>query len=206
MGSGAYRLFRPKDQAHADDMRARGRPAVCSSPWRPGFREWYIRGLSKIAVYPCDLSSVRSGIVKEAIMDSSLAAKTLAPAGEAIVTVDATAKVTSWNPAAERLFGHAESAMVGHSVAVIIPEAFRPRHVAAFHAALGKWETGRRRLAGAGGRDRGGRHSRAARNDPRLDPGRCGAARRGRRRPATAGHAANFFPLILRIANFGRWS
>jgi PAS domain S-box-containing protein len=62
---------------------------------------------------------------------------TLASAGDAIVTVDARGVISSWNPRAAALLGHAASDAVGQTLALIVPEAFRPRHVAGFHAALG---------------------------------------------------------------------
>jgi PAS domain S-box-containing protein len=83
-----------------------------------------------------DSSLAVSTVAVSTLAVSTVASSAVASAGDAIVTVDATAKVTSWNHAAERLFGRAASAMIGQGLAVIIPEEFRPRHVAAFHAAL----------------------------------------------------------------------
>jgi PAS domain S-box-containing protein len=68
-------------------------------------------------------SSVLGGAIVEAIAD-------------AVVTLDTKGIVTSWNPAAESLLGHPSTEMVGTTLAALIPEEFRTRHVAGFHAAL----------------------------------------------------------------------
>lgn len=65
-----------------------------------------------------------------------IGAEALARAGDAIITVDATGQITSWNLAAERLLGHTASEAVGQTLALIVPPEHRPRHVAAFHAAM----------------------------------------------------------------------
>jgi diguanylate cyclase (GGDEF)-like protein/PAS domain S-box-containing protein len=41
---------------------------------------------------------------------------------QAIITIDAERVVTSWNPAAERLFGYSAEEMVGHSLKRLIPD------------------------------------------------------------------------------------
>lgn len=48
--------------------------------------------------------------------------------GDAIVVCDASGAITFWNPAAERLFGFAESEALGRSLDLIIPERQRQRH------------------------------------------------------------------------------
>jgi PAS domain-containing protein len=68
-------------------------------------------------------SSVLGGATVEAIAD-------------AVVTLDSEGIVTSWNPAAESLLGHPSTEMVGTTLAALIPEEFRTRHMAGFHAAL----------------------------------------------------------------------
>jgi PAS domain S-box-containing protein len=62
--------------------------------------------------------------------------ETISAAGDAVITVDRTGTITSWNPAAERLFGHTETEAVGQTLVLIIPAEHRPRHVAAFHRAI----------------------------------------------------------------------
>lgn len=57
-------------------------------------------------------------------------------AGDAIVTVDASGRITMWNAAAERLLGHEASDAVGQTLALVIPERNRPRHIAGFHEAM----------------------------------------------------------------------
>jgi PAS domain S-box-containing protein len=60
----------------------------------------------------------------------------LAFAGDAVVTVDTGGQITSWNRAAERILGHTGSEAVGQTLALLVPPEHRPRHIAAFHAAM----------------------------------------------------------------------
>jgi PAS domain S-box-containing protein len=69
-------------------------------------------------------------------LDPTLAAHAVAAAGDAIVTLDHSAKVTSWNRAAEQLLGFSRQEAVEQGLALIIPAEYRARHVAAFHAAM----------------------------------------------------------------------
>src|SRR5262249_11088948 len=49
-------------------------------------------------------------------------------AGDAIIAAGADGSIVFWNPAAERIFGYAESEALGRSLDLIIPERFRHRH------------------------------------------------------------------------------
>ena len=49
-------------------------------------------------------------------------------AGDAIIAAGADGSIVLWNPAAERVFGYAESEALGRSLDLIIPERFRQRH------------------------------------------------------------------------------
>jgi PAS domain S-box-containing protein len=69
-------------------------------------------------------------------LDPQLAANALGAAGDAIITLDASAKVTSWNDAAERLLGFTRDEALTRGLALIIPAEYVPRHVAGFHAAI----------------------------------------------------------------------
>ncbi len=53
-----------------------------------------------------------------------------------MVVVDLRGLIQSWSEGAEDLFGYDASSAVGHSLELIIPEAYRARHWAAFGAAL----------------------------------------------------------------------
>jgi PAS domain S-box-containing protein len=55
---------------------------------------------------------------------------------DAVVTLDVTGKISSWNAAAQSLLGYTSESMVGGSMVPVIPEEFRARHVAGFHAAV----------------------------------------------------------------------
>ena len=69
-------------------------------------------------------------------LDPALAAHAVAAAGDAIVTVDGTGTIASWNHSAERLLGYSRADAVGQTLAPIIPAGYRARHVAAFHQAM----------------------------------------------------------------------
>lgn len=47
---------------------------------------------------------------------------------DAIISVESTGQIISWNPAAETMFGYSADEVVGKSVTVIIPERFRQTH------------------------------------------------------------------------------
>jgi len=67
---------------------------------------------------------------------SELDAAAIAAAGDAIITVARDGTITSWNPTAERLFGHSAAEAIGQTLALIIPVEHRARHMAAFHRAM----------------------------------------------------------------------
>jgi PAS domain S-box-containing protein len=69
-------------------------------------------------------------------LDPEPAAHAVAAAGDAIVTVDHSANVTSWNLAAERLLGFSREYAISRGLALNVPAEYRARHVAAFHAAM----------------------------------------------------------------------
>ena len=56
----------------------------------------------------------------------------------AFVGIDTNSVITHWSEGAERLFGHQRSDVMGHSVAIIIPEEHREAHRAGFGAAMAK--------------------------------------------------------------------
>jgi len=49
-------------------------------------------------------------------------------AADAIVTADARGLITTWNPAAGRMFGYAKGDVIGESLATLVPERFRSAH------------------------------------------------------------------------------
>jgi PAS domain S-box-containing protein len=61
------------------------------------------------------------------------------PEGTALVMADRRGRITYWSPGATDLFGYAADSMVGKAVSVLVPSAFRRRHIAGFRAA---WATG----------------------------------------------------------------
>ena len=64
---------------------------------------------------------------------------------DAIVTADASGRITFLNPAGEQLFGHRAADVVGEFIAVLMPAEFRAGHDAGFARFI---ETGRGRLVG----------------------------------------------------------
>jgi PAS domain S-box-containing protein len=79
----------------------------------------------------------RSEARKRAVLDSAL---------DAVITMDHEGRVVEYNPAAERLFGHAEHEAVGREMAtLVIPERLRDRHRAGLRRYL---ETGESSIIG----------------------------------------------------------
>jgi PAS domain S-box-containing protein len=63
----------------------------------------------------------------------------VAGAGDAIMACDAQGRVTLWNAAAERIFGHTAAEAMGQSMDMIIPGRQRQRHWDGYHKTM---ETG----------------------------------------------------------------
>ena len=49
-------------------------------------------------------------------------------ASTAIITADADGLITGWNPAAERIFGYAETEVIGLALETLMPERYRQQH------------------------------------------------------------------------------
>ena len=82
-----------------------------------------------------DQQSERSGTL-DAIVRS---------AADAIVTANADGLITTWNPAAGRMFGYTEGDVIGSSLEILVPERFRAAH----HAGLARVvATGETRIVG----------------------------------------------------------
>jgi PAS domain S-box-containing protein len=62
-------------------------------------------------------------------------------AADAIVTADSSGLITTWNPAAERMFGFAEDEVIGLSLATLVPERFREAHDAGLARVVATGET-----------------------------------------------------------------
>ena len=52
----------------------------------------------------------------------------VAAIGDAVMASDANGKITLWNPACERMFGHTEAEALGQSLDIIIPQRQQQRH------------------------------------------------------------------------------
>ncbi len=63
----------------------------------------------------------------------------VAAAGDAVITTDSTGHITSWNPEAQALLGFLPEQAIGQTLALIVPEPYRPRHVAGFHRGHCLW-------------------------------------------------------------------
>ncbi len=66
---------------------------------------------------------------------------------DGIIGIDQEGLVTSFNPAAEALFGYQPEAIIGQNVQVLMPETYRERHAASFARYL---RTGEARVVGQG--------------------------------------------------------
>ncbi|MFY9328924.1 MAG: PAS domain S-box protein [Georgfuchsia sp.] len=51
-------------------------------------------------------------------------------APDAIVTADSSGIIVKWNPGAERMFGYAETEIIGQPLTLLMPERFHERHLA----------------------------------------------------------------------------
>ncbi len=52
-----------------------------------------------------------------------------ASAIDAFVTSDAAGRIVGWNPSAERIFGYAETEVIGQPLTLLMPQRFRDRHL-----------------------------------------------------------------------------
>ena len=65
------------------------------------------------------------------------AARLVAQTPDAIIYASRDGVIRTWNAAAERIFGHAESDAVGQRLDLIIPDRFREAHWTGWERALG---------------------------------------------------------------------
>ena|SRR2546429_1584758 len=62
-------------------------------------------------------------------------------AGDGIIAANPEGAIVLWNPAAERIFGYAESEALGQSLDLIIPERLRNRHWEGYGQVMRSGET-----------------------------------------------------------------
>lgn len=63
----------------------------------------------------------------------------VAAVGDAIIASDPSGAITLWNPAAERMFGYADTEAMGKSLDLIVPQRQQQRHWDGYHKTM---ETG----------------------------------------------------------------
>jgi len=107
------------------------------------------------------------------------------PPRAALVIADTEGVICFWSDEAEALTGHSAAAIVGHSLDILVPPDYRPRHWAGFRAAM---ISGVSRFEGASARI----PLLSADGTVRRWPGRFTLIRDARGRPA--GAAAVFVP------------
>jgi PAS domain S-box-containing protein len=74
-------------------------------------------------------------------MDDDVARALLDQTPDAVIFAGKDGLIGYWNQAAVRVFGHSESAALGQSLDLIIPEQFREAHWTGFDRALGEGDT-----------------------------------------------------------------
>ncbi|MBI2765550.1 MAG: PAS domain S-box protein [Chloroflexi bacterium] len=74
-------------------------------------------------------------------MEQELLAELLDQAPDAVVFAGVDGMISYWNAAAERVFGFAAADALGHTLDIIVPEAFREAHWRGFDQALAAGET-----------------------------------------------------------------
>ena len=71
----------------------------------------------------------------------TLAEAVRSTSSDAIISADKEGIIQYWNPGAERIFGHANSAAIGQSLDIIIPERLRKRHWDGYHRVIKSGES-----------------------------------------------------------------
>jgi PAS domain S-box-containing protein len=73
--------------------------------------------------------------------NADLASLLVEQAPDAVIFADRQGIIREWNPAAEKMFGHAREEALGQSLDLIVPERFREAHWRGFKRALAEGET-----------------------------------------------------------------
>ena len=76
-------------------------------------------------------------VVNDAAMNTMLVEQ----APDAMIYADLEGRIRLWNPAAERIFGHAAGAAIGQRLDLIIPESLRDAHWTGYARALAAGDT-----------------------------------------------------------------
>lgn len=93
------------------------------------------------------LIAQRRRVEAAARRDASLLASVVGAAPDAIITIDKSGLIQSFNPAAERIFGYAAAETIGRNVKVLMPSHFSERHDGFIANYL---RTGEKRIIGIG--------------------------------------------------------
>jgi two-component system sensor kinase FixL len=96
---------------------------------------------------PPDAASQFSLIAEQAQEREARLRSILETVPDAIITIDETGAIESFSPAAERLFGYAESEVIGRNVRMLMPSPYHERHDGYLARYLA---TGERRIIGIG--------------------------------------------------------
>lgn len=95
-------------------------------------KEQLIKELEKLRKRNCDLEDLETQRkqIEEALRESEIKFRSVAQsATDAIISIDSTGNIISWNRGAQIIFGYAEEELLGKSVTILMPEIYKDNHL-----------------------------------------------------------------------------